>query len=305
MDTGTDSINVNSNDQARVSPETMGCLSTAGLGIEFGPSGGPSGKRKNNPQGKSLAETAAATVLGYEEEQLLLQQQQQQSYHQMSQSQEDDKKQYTRVSDIEGEEEEEEDNNNNNAVIDKYDVFEDDDLDEEDEVDDIMDHQGLAISSEDEPTDSTSGSKSGSRLESVSTSGSGSDMSSDRENYLLDLPKDGLILNIVVKDIWERSNLPKDLLKQIYDLVDLRKDGTLDRKSFIVGMWLVDQCLYGRKLPTSINQVIWDSVDKFALNVYQRRKERTLREKKIRRRKRDIVGRELKHIKSGIKHVHL
>ena len=85
----------------------------------------------------------------------------------MSQSQEEDKKQYTRISEIdklEGEEEEEE-NDDDNVVIDNYDVFEDDDLDEEDEVDDIMDHQGLAISSEDEPTDSTSGSKYGLSLD--------------------------------------------------------------------------------------------------------------------------------------------
>ena len=305
-DSGTDSVgtNANANDQVKVPSEMVSCLPSAGLGIEVG-----NGNTKRQFQKRSLAETAAATVFGYEEEQLLLQQQQQQqqqqSYHQMSQSQEDDKKQYTRISEIDKLEGEEDDGGDDNVVIDNYDVFEDDDLDEEDEVDDIMDHQGLAISSEDEPTDSTSGSKNGSASTSASTSGSGSDMSSDRENFLLDLPKDGLILNVVVKDIWERSNLPNDLLRQIYDLVDLRKDGTLDRKSFIVGMWLVDQCLYGRKLPTSINQMIWDSVDKFALNVYQRRKERTLQEKKVRRRKRDIVGRELKHIKSGIKHVHL
>lgn len=78
------------------------------------------------------------------------------------------------------------------------------------------------------------------------------------------LPEDGLILNIIVRDIWKRSNLPNSLLAEIYTKVDTRKDGTLDRKSFIVGMWLVDQCLYGRKLPNVVEQCVWDSVDRYA-----------------------------------------
>ncbi|CAI4043657.1 hypothetical protein SKDZ_10G1300 [Saccharomyces kudriavzevii ZP591] len=81
----------------------------------------------------------------------------------------------------------------------------------------------------------------------------------------LTLPQDGLMLNLVVKDIWYRSNLPTDLLVQIYNMVDTRKDGTLDRKSFIVGMWLVDQCLYGRKLTNELDQRVWNSVDNYVL----------------------------------------
>ncbi|CAI4044617.1 hypothetical protein SUVZ_10G1170 [Saccharomyces uvarum] len=81
----------------------------------------------------------------------------------------------------------------------------------------------------------------------------------------LSLPQDGLMFNLVVKDIWNRSNLPTDLLIQIYNMVDTRKDGTLDRKSFIVGMWLVDQCLYGRKLTNELDQRVWSSVDNHIL----------------------------------------
>lgn len=77
------------------------------------------------------------------------------------------------------------------------------------------------------------------------------------------LPEDGLILNVIVHDIWKRSYLPNNLLAEIYTKVDSRKDGTLDRKSFIVGMWLVDQCLYGRKLPNIVEQCVWDSVDRY------------------------------------------
>lgn len=125
----------------------------------------------------------------------------------------------------------------------------------------------------------------------------------DYSDILLTLPQDGLILNLVVKDIWERSNLPDDLLRQIYQLVDTRGDGTLDRRSFLVGMWLVDQCLYGRKLPVEVDRQIWNSVDGYVLNVMQPRAEQTVKIK--RRGKRNIVGRELSNIKKGIRHVHL
>lgn len=81
------------------------------------------------------------------------------------------------------------------------------------------------------------------------------------------IPPDGLVINQVVFEIWSRSNLSSQLLAQIYDKVDTRKDGTLNRQSFVIGMWLVDQCLYGRKLPQVIDQRVWDSVDKFVINI--------------------------------------
>ncbi|CCF55592.1 hypothetical protein KAFR_0A01540 [Kazachstania africana CBS 2517] len=120
----------------------------------------------------------------------------------------------------------------------------------------------------------------------------------------LNLPEEGLILNQIVMDIWNRSNLPSTLLTRIYDLVDLRKDGTLNRKSFILGMWLVDQCLYGRKLPEYISQPLWDSVDNNMMNIIQ---EKTYNELYSKQKKKNVrsklVRRELKHLSSGIKHV--
>ncbi|SMN19289.1 similar to Saccharomyces cerevisiae YJL083W TAX4 EH domain-containing protein involved in regulating phosphatidylinositol 4,5-bisphosphate levels and autophagy [Maudiozyma saulgeensis] len=95
------------------------------------------------------------------------------------------------------------------------------------------------------------------------------------------LPKDGLILSLIVQKIWQRSNLSNPLLANIFDLVDCRRDGTLDRRSFIVGMWLVDQCLYGRKLPRTIPQEVWDSVDRFAVNVAMNDKFNLKTKKKI------------------------
>ncbi|QLL33841.1 hypothetical protein HG536_0F01660 [Torulaspora globosa] len=114
------------------------------------------------------------------------------------------------------------------------------------------------------------------------------------------LPEDGLILSLVVKDIWARSNLPNDLLRQIYEKVDTRGDGTLDRKSFIVGMWLVDQCLYGRKLPKKISQQVWDSVDRYVVNVLN-----STAMKHMGKSKKKLMKQEIKNIKKDIKNVHL
>jgi hypothetical protein len=86
------------------------------------------------------------------------------------------------------------------------------------------------------------------------------------QNYLQEV-ENNLILNIVVRELWSRSRLPSDQLRQVWELVDGRKDGTLDKKSFIVGMWYVDQCLYGRKLPKNVDENVWNSVSNVGLNV--------------------------------------
>lgn len=80
-----------------------------------------------------------------------------------------------------------------------------------------------------------------------------SDASSDDDgDYLADTDptaKDDVV-NLVVRDIWLRSRLSADLLEQIYDLVDRGRRGRLSRDEFVVGTWLVDHCLRGRRLPT-------------------------------------------------------
>lgn len=113
------------------------------------------------------------------------------------------------------------------------------------------------------------------------------------------LPDDGLILNLVVKDIWSRSNLSEDLLLHIYDMVDTRRDGTLDRKSFVVGMWVVDQCLYGRKLPKEIDQKVWNSVDKYVVSSTN-----FINLRNLDRNKKKQMRQEIKNIKKDIKNVH-
>jgi len=77
----------------------------------------------------------------------------------------------------------------------------------------------------------------------------------------------------VVRDIWSRSGLGEHCLAQIWALVDgggagqwgavTEKSGRgrLDREEFVVGMWLIDQCLKGRKLPVAkVPQGVWASV---------------------------------------------
>ncbi|PVH15101.1 uncharacterized protein CXQ87_002936 [Candidozyma duobushaemuli] len=83
-----------------------------------------------------------------------------------------------------------------------------------------------------------------------------------------------LIHGIVVKRIWKRSRLPSETLEAIWNLVDFRKDGTLNKIEFLVGMWLVDQCLYGRKLPKKVEEQVWSSLGNMGLNVVIRKKRR-------------------------------
>lgn len=67
------------------------------------------------------------------------------------------------------------------------------------------------------------------------------------------------VLNIVVRDIWERSRLPKDILEEVWGLVAREDVATLRRDEFVVGLWLIDQRLKGRKLPSRVSLSVWQS----------------------------------------------
>lgn len=69
-----------------------------------------------------------------------------------------------------------------------------------------------------------------------------------------------MVLDIVVRDIWSRSRLPTESLAEIWDLVDRQGNGTLSRDEFVVGLWLIDQKLKGRKLPLRVSPTLWASV---------------------------------------------
>ena len=76
-------------------------------------------------------------------------------------------------------------------------------------------------------------------------------------------PQD-LVNNLVVRDIWERSQLSSTILAEVWDLVDRQGVGRLSKEEFVVGMWLVDQCLKGRKLPVKVSESVWSSVKRLS-----------------------------------------
>lgn len=99
----------------------------------------------------------------------------------------------------------------------------------------------------------------------------------------------------IVSRLWRRSRLPDERLSAIWELVDRCKDGTLDREGFLVGMWLVDQCLYGRKLPNKVDPRVWGSVGRLNVNIKIRQKEpkrnsaKRKARKKLRRDRKELV----------------
>ena len=68
---------------------------------------------------------------------------------------------------------------------------------------------------------------------------------------------------LIVRDIYRRSHLPDHILAEIWDLVYCSPSTSpsgLTRESFIVGLWLIDQKLQGRKLPNKVSEPVWGSV---------------------------------------------
>ncbi|MCJ1339689.1 Increased rDNA silencing protein [Bachmanniomyces sp. S44760] len=68
------------------------------------------------------------------------------------------------------------------------------------------------------------------------------------------------VLNLVVKELWSRSKLGTETLSDVWNLVDQSGEGALGRDEFVSGMWLVDQCLKGRKLPAKLSEAVLFSV---------------------------------------------
>ncbi|KAK0124246.1 Increased rDNA silencing protein [Cadophora gregata] len=65
--------------------------------------------------------------------------------------------------------------------------------------------------------------------------------------------------SVAVRDIFSRSRLHDDVLEEAYELVDRGKNGRLEREEFVVGLWLIDQRLKGRKLPIRVSDSVWKS----------------------------------------------
>lgn len=75
------------------------------------------------------------------------------------------------------------------------------------------------------------------------------------------------VSNIVARDIWSRSRLPDPTLETVWDLVDNDCVGRLQKEEFVVGMWLIDQRLKGRKLPVKVTESVWASVRSIGIKV--------------------------------------
>lgn len=71
--------------------------------------------------------------------------------------------------------------------------------------------------------------------------------------------------SVIARDIWARSRLPFDHLADVWDLVDRGEKGRLSRDEFVVGTWLVDQSLKGRKLPSKVQDEVWQSVRRLGI----------------------------------------
>lgn len=69
------------------------------------------------------------------------------------------------------------------------------------------------------------------------------------------------VVNVVVREIWKRSRLPEDELAEVWDLVNRERRGMLGRQEFVVGMWLIDQRLRGRKIPAKVSDSVWGSAN--------------------------------------------
>jgi hypothetical protein len=76
----------------------------------------------------------------------------------------------------------------------------------------------------------------------------------DNEFYALDLTTDNKVQGKDAKKILLKSKLDPSLLKRIWDLADLDKDGMLDSDEFAVAMYLIDQMVAGdmTELPTTL-----------------------------------------------------
>ncbi|RMJ10640.1 hypothetical protein CDV36_009730 [Fusarium kuroshium] len=69
------------------------------------------------------------------------------------------------------------------------------------------------------------------------------------------------VVNVIAREIWKRSRLPADELAEVWDLVDRKGRGILGRAEFVVGMWLIDQRLRGRKIPAKVSDSVWGSAN--------------------------------------------
>lgn len=65
-------------------------------------------------------------------------------------------------------------------------------------------------------------------------------------------PSGGYATGMTVRPILERSGLPVDVLRQVWNLSDVDRDGKLDADEFAVAMHLTRESTAGRTLPSTL-----------------------------------------------------
>ena len=65
-------------------------------------------------------------------------------------------------------------------------------------------------------------------------------------------PTNGLVSGMAVRPVLERSNLPVDVLRQVWNLSDIDRDGSLDPDEFAVAMHLARESTNGKPTPQTL-----------------------------------------------------
>ena len=65
-------------------------------------------------------------------------------------------------------------------------------------------------------------------------------------------PTKGLVSGMAVRPVLERSNLPVDILRQVWNLSDIDRDGCLDLDEFAVAMHLARESTNGKPTPQTL-----------------------------------------------------
>lgn len=84
------------------------------------------------------------------------------------------------------------------------------------------------------------------------------------DSIINETPNDNKVDDLINKNNNDNTNVnnQKELSQSKYLSIDrsLFDDCTLTLNEFIVGTWLIDQCLYGRKMPKEIPTSVWNTV---------------------------------------------
>lgn len=68
-----------------------------------------------------------------------------------------------------------------------------------------------------------------------------------------DTQENGFVSGVAAKNLLIASGLPRTVLKQIWDLADVGKDGKLDLFEFVIAMFFSDMVKEGHELPTQLD----------------------------------------------------